>query len=246
MIIKLEDIAFSYGSKLALTVGNATFSPGLTGVLGTNGAGKSTLMRVLAGVAAPSSGHMTVDGADVYQHSNALIEYRRLLGWVPQEAGIPDHLTVKEFLLYAAWLKAISKRATNGVIQQVLEQTQLTFAEHGQVRKLSGGQKRRVCLAAALVGNPRCVILDEPTVGLDPTQRDNFNNVIAEIAKNCTVLFSTHILEDVYENADNICLLRDGNLAAIGPAQPYWSDGNGNPSLAEFKARLFGTVNAKS
>ena len=193
------------------TVGLSDFSlevgEGVLGLLGPNGAGKSTLMAILATVTRPTSGTFFWEGKDAVADPLPL---RRRLGYLPQDFGVYERLTAREFLLYLGRLKGLSGAELSRRVQQLLELTNLHGAANRRLGGYSGGMRQRVGIAQALLGDPKLVIVDEPTVGLDPEERVRFRNLLSEIAHNRVVILSTHIVSDVEAVASQIAVI--GNL----------------------------------
>ncbi len=197
-VAALDDISFTVGS-------------GVFGLLGHNGAGKTTLMKALVTVLSPSSGTIRVCGFDTCRQGN---EVRERIGYLPQELAMYPSLSVFDFVNYMANLKGIhDKKAVNDVLEQV---EMLEFAKC-KIKQLSGGMKRRVGIAQALIGNPQILVVDEPTAGLDPEERVRFRGLLSRYASNGhTVLLSTHIVEDVYQLCSELAVLRKGRLFYAG------------------------------
>ncbi len=197
------------------TVGLSDFSlevgEGVLGLLGPNGAGKSTLMAILATVTRPTSGTFFWEGKDAVADPLPL---RRRLGYLPQDFGVYERLTAREFLLYLGRLKGLSGAELSRRVQQLLELTNLHGAANRRLGGYSGGMRQRVGIAQALLGDPKLVIVDEPTVGLDPEERVRFRNLLSEIAQNRVVILSTHIVSDVEAVASQIAVIRQGRLVS--------------------------------
>lgn len=185
-------------------------APSMVGLLGPNGAGKSTLMQLLVAGILPTSGQIFLDGGPLCKQEQELKQH---LGYLPQRFGLYDELTVEQFLDYMAALKECSDKA---VIQRVLEQTGLLEKRKVRISTLSGGQRQRVGIAQALLGNPQLLILDEPTVGLDPEERIRFRNLFAQQAADKIVLLSTHIIEDVQSVCNRLIVLHEGKILFDG------------------------------
>ncbi|HEV8067852.1 MAG TPA: ATP-binding cassette domain-containing protein [Planctomycetaceae bacterium] len=185
---------------------------GMFGLLGPNGAGKTTFMRILAGLLEPTSGKVTLDGQDVLNHPQQLW---RQLGYLPQDFGFYPHLTGEKMLAYLLELKGV--QAPQGIKKlcgELLERVNLTFAAKRKVKGYSGGMRQRLGLAQAIAGNPRLIIVDEPTAGLDPEERLRFYYLLAALAQDRIVLLSTHIVEDVAVLCTRFAVIRNGRLVA--------------------------------
>jgi ABC-2 type transport system ATP-binding protein len=195
---------------------SVTFSigRGVFGLLGHNGAGKTTLMKAIATILKPTSGTITVMGHDTMREGDAV---RKNIGYLPQELSMYPSLSVFDFVSYMAGLKGIREKAK---VQRALEQVDLQDFSRRKIGQLSGGMKRRVGIAQALVGNPQILIVDEPTAGLDPEERVRFRSVLSRFAKDGrTVLLSTHLVEDVYQLSERLAVLRKGKLFFTGTSQ---------------------------
>jgi ABC-type multidrug transport system ATPase subunit len=185
---------------------------GMFGLLGPNGAGKTTFMRILAGLLEPTAGEVTLDGEDVLKNPRYLWER---LGYLPQEFGFYPHLTGEAMLAYLLELKGVSApRGMKSLCGELLERVNLTFAARRKVGAYSGGMRQRLGLAQAIAGNPRLIIVDEPTAGLDPEERLRFYHLLAELAGDRIVLLSTHIVEDVGVLCPRFAIIRSGRLMA--------------------------------
>jgi ABC-type multidrug transport system ATPase subunit len=185
---------------------------GMFGLLGPNGAGKTTLMRVLAGLLEPTSGRVTLDGEDVLAHPDQL---RARLGYLPQDFGFYPHLSGEAMLRHLLFLKGV--QAPGGLKRlaaELLERVHLSFAAKRKVKAYSGGMRQRLGIAQAIAGNPRLIIVDEPTAGLDPEERLRFYHLLAELALDRTVVLSTHIVEDVAVLCPRFAVIRGGRLVA--------------------------------
>jgi len=189
---------------------------GMFGLLGVNGAGKTTLMRILAGLLNPTSGEVRVFGNDVttVRGKHAI---KALLGYLPQELGVYPDLSAREFLDYVAILKGSTNRAMRKrQIDEVLDMVRLVDAADRRLKTYSGGMKQRVGIAQALLGDPKLLIVDEPTAGLDPEERVRFRNLLADIAQNCAVILSTHIVEDISQSCSDMAVLWRGTVLFRG------------------------------
>ncbi|MDR0346322.1 MAG: ATP-binding cassette domain-containing protein [Nocardiopsaceae bacterium] len=187
--------------------------PGLLGLLGPNGAGKSSLMRVAATVTRPTSGQVLFEGVDAVACPDPL---RRNLGYLPQDFGVYPHLSAREFLSYLAAVKGMPARTARARIGELLDLLDLSGAGKRPLGKYSGGMLRRVGIAQALLADPRVLIVDEPTAGLDPEQRVVFRNLLADLAGDRVVLLSTHIVSDVESVAGDIVIMAGGRLVLRG------------------------------
>ena len=185
-------------------------SPNLIGILGPNGAGKTTLMKLLIAALTPTKGEILLDGKKLLSQEKQL---KSQLGYLPQSFGLFDELTVWQFIDYMAALKGIQDKTA---IETVLEQVNLADQCKTRIRRLSGGMRQRVGIAQALLGSPRLIILDEPTVGLDPEERVKFRNLFSEMASDKIVLLSTHIVEDVQSICNRVLVLHQGKILFDG------------------------------
>lgn len=211
MRLSVDRLSKQYKNKIAVDRVSFTLSEGVTGLLGANGAGKTTLMRMMTGILVPTSGEITADGIAVQTE-----EYRSLLGYLPQDFGYYPEFTAKEFIQYIAALKGLEKRHAKRKTDELLEVVGLSDVANKKIKNFSGGMKQRVGIAQAIVNDPKILILDEPTAGLDPKERVRFRNLIAEIGKNTIVLFSTHIVSDIDSIAKSLLMMRDGQIIYEG------------------------------
>lgn len=202
-----------FGDFTAVDDMNIRITNGVYGLLGANGAGKTTLMRMICTLLTPTSGQILCDGKDIQKMEG---EYRNLLGYLPQEFGFYPEFSVKDYLLYIASLKGIRPVVAKKRVKELLEQVGLSKAANKKMKKLSGGMKRRVGIAQAILNNPKILILDEPTAGLDPMERVRFRNMISELSKERIVILSTHIVSDVEYIANEIWLMKNGRLMQQG------------------------------
>ena len=206
-----------YGRSTALAGVDLQLDRGITALLGPNGAGKTTFLRILATALAPTSGSLRVFGSDPADPAGRLA-IRRQLGYVPQELGLYANFTAFDFVDYVAILKEhVDRRARHHEVRRVLDDVALSDVRSRKIRKLSGGMRRRVALAQALLGDPALLVLDEPTVGLDPEQRLRFRQVISRQAEQRCVVLSTHMTEDVEAMCDRVVVLDHGAVAFDGP-----------------------------
>lgn len=204
------------GGTLALDQVDLHIGAGLTGLLGPNGAGKTTLMRILVGIIRPSSGEVTIGGHDVASSAGRRA-VRRTLGYLPQHLDLYPDLNGREILDYFALLKGIDDRSARRVqVNTLLERVGLAESARQRVGGYSGGMKRRIGIAQALLGDPRVVIVDEPTAGLDPEERMRFRSLLAGLGEQRTVVLSTHILDDVAQTCPSVAVLAAGGLVYRG------------------------------
>lgn len=213
MELKLIDLTKKYGDKTALDGFCYDFHEGIYGILGANGAGKSTMMNLITDNLKRTGGEILFDGSDILKLG---VEFRRKLGYMPQQQGMYEGMTAESFLAYIARLKAIPGRSIGNEISRVLEMTNLSDVRHRKVGAFSGGMKQRVLLAQALLGDPKVLILDEPTAGLDPRERARLRDHIWRLSKDRIVLLATHIVSDIEAIADDILLMRNGKLVRSG------------------------------
>ena len=216
MELKLTELTKTFGSVNAVDHVSYTLGRGVYGLLGVNGAGKTTLMRMLTTLVKPTSGAITLDGKDIFELDRS---YRNLLGYLPQEFGVYPEFTVQDYLLYIASIKGLRPAAAKERVKALLQQVGLTKARNKKMKALSGGMKRRAGIAQAMLNDPKILILDEPTAGLDPNERIRFRNLISELASDRIVLLSTHIVSDIESIADEILLMKDGTITTSGTAE---------------------------
>lgn len=214
MELTIDHVSKRFHDKIAVEDLSLTLTPGVWGLLGANGAGKTTLMRMIAGIMQPTQGEIRCDGIPIAQLGES---YRDCFGYLPQEFGFYPSFTVSDYLDYMAALKGLPKREARQRIDTLLERLTLSEVRRKRIAKLSGGMKRRVGIAQALLNEPEVLILDEPTSGLDPSERVRFRNLLAEFAQERIVLISTHIVADVEVIAGQNAIMKDGRLIATGP-----------------------------
>ena len=188
---------------------NLTLTTGVTALLGTNGAGKSSLMRILATISSPSSGKVIWNGQDISDNPNIL---RKSLGYLPQSFGLYDNLSAYEFLTYLASLKQLPANVIKRRVFELLDLLNLSHVATQPLHTFSGGMKQRIGIAQALLNDPELLILDEPTVGLDPQERANLKALLSDISENKIILYSTHIVSDIASIANKVALLNSGKL----------------------------------
>lgn len=216
MDIQISGLRRTFGKVTALDGLDLTVPGGMYGLLGTNGAGKTTLMRVLAGVLPPTAGTVRVGGHDLTTRTGRLAVQRRL-GYLPQDLGLYPDLSAQEFLDYVGLLKGLDDTAARRrQIGELLDMVGLADAATRKLRGFSGGMRRRVGIAQALLGDPALVVVDEPTAGLDPEERIRFRTLLASIAAGRTVLLSTHIVEDVAQTCRDTAVMARGRVVFNG------------------------------
>ena len=213
MQLELIDLTKRYGDFVALDHMNITFTAGIYGILGANGAGKSTMMNLLTDNISRSDGKILFDGTDILKMGK---DFRKVLGYMPQQQGFYEQMTAYSFLFYMAELKGIPKKQAKADIDKLLEITNLTDVKHKKMGSFSGGMKQRVLLSQALLGDPKVVLLDEPTAGLDPKERIRIRNFISSLSRNKIILLATHIVSDIESISDKIILMKKGNLVDVG------------------------------
>ena len=216
MELKITDLTKDFRKTRAVDQVSYTFQSGVYGLLGVNGAGKTTLMRMLTTLLNPTSGEITWDGEDIFKMDK---EYRTLLGYLPQDFGVYPDFTVQDYLMYISTLKGIRPAAARARVQEMLHLTGMTQFKNKKMKSLSGGMKRRAGIAQAVLNDPKILILDEPTAGLDPSERIRFRNLISELAADRIVLLSTHIVSDVESVAGQIILMKDGKFLVTGTSE---------------------------
>ncbi len=213
-MLAIRELVKVYPGPVAALQGvNLDVPRGMFGLLGPNGAGKTTLMRVVAGLLEPTSGTVSLDGVEVTEHPEKLWP---ILGYLPQEFGFYPHLTGEQMLTYLLKLKGVSAPGgMKALCGELLERVNLSFAAKRKVKGYSGGMKQRLGIAQAISGNPKLLIVDEPTAGLDPEERLRFYRILSELAADRTVILSTHIVEDVAVLCPSFAVIRGGKLLAV-------------------------------
>ena len=216
-MILIDALTKTYkGNVRALRGVDLEIDTGMFGLVGPNGAGKTTLMRILTGLLRPTSGRVEVFGYDV-SGARDKQAIKSMLGYLPQELGLYPDLSAREFLDYVAILKGLTdRRARQRQIDELLEIVGLSEPADRKLKTFSGGMKRRVGVAQALLGDPRLLIVDEPTAGLDPEERVRLRNLLAETARRCTVILSTHIVEDISQSCTDLAVLKEGRVRYRG------------------------------
>ena len=212
-MIQVENVTKRYGSFTAVNNISFEIDEGeIVGFLGPNGAGKSTTMNMITGFIEPTEGKIIVDGYDISKKSK---KAKKQIGYMPEGVPLYSDLTVKEFVTYMAELKGCERNTKKEKVQKVIEQTGLIDVQNKLTKNLSRGYKQRVSMAGALVGDPKVIILDEPTVGLDPKQVTEIRSLIKELGKNHTVILSSHILSEVSQICNRVIIINKGKIVAI-------------------------------
>ena len=213
MELKIEHISKQFKDKTAVDDVSLTLTTGVWGLLGANGAGKTTLMRMIADIMTPSSGSISFDGEDIRKMG---ADYRNIFGFLPQDFGCSRDFTVKDYLEYVAALKDVSPRETTTKINHLLYILTLSDVKGKKIVNLSGGMKRRVGIAQAMLNAPKILVMDEPTAGLDPGERVRFRNFISEFSHDRIVLISTHIVSDIEYIATRNAIMKAGKIVDVG------------------------------
>lgn len=229
MELIIDRVSKQFKNRIAVDRLSATLHSGVYGLLGANGAGKTTLMRMLCGILQPTSGTITFDGMDVSEEN-----YRAILGYLPQDFGYYPEFTAMDFLLYLGALKGLPKQTAKGRAGELLELVSLADVSRRKIKTFSGGMKQRLGIAQALLNDPKLLILDEPTAGLDPKERVRFRELIGQLGNDSIVLLSTHIVSDIEHIADEVLMMKDGSLIYRGP----WDESRGDLEsfyLAQFE-----------
>lgn len=223
MELIIDRVSKQYQNNIAVDRISVKLQKGVYGLLGANGAGKTTLMRMVCGILKPTSGTISLDGIDVSEEN-----YRAILGYLPQDFGYYPEFTGMDFLMYMAALKGIRKDVAKRKAKELLQLVSLQDVAKKKIKTYSGGMKQRLGIAQALLNQPKLLVLDEPTAGLDPKERVKFRNLIADLGRESIVLLSTHIVSDIEQIADKVLMMKDGQLIYQGK----WDESKGN--LEEF------------
>jgi ABC-2 type transport system ATP-binding protein len=210
MALVIKNLSKQYNQqKTAISDYSITIEKGILGLLGPNGAGKSTLMKIIATISKPSKGTVFLDGEDILKNPDYI---RRVLGYLPQDFGVYPNLNAYEFLEYIAALKGVGGRGLRQRIDRLLEGVNLTSDAKRPIGSYSGGMKQRIGIAQALLNDPKILIFDEPTVGLDPEERVRFRQLISDLADDCIIILSSHIVSDIETIADEVAIMKNGIL----------------------------------
>ena len=250
MELKTIGLTKKFGSKTAVNDLNITLSNGVYGLLGANGAGKTTFMRLLCTIQNPTSGKVLLNGKNIVGLGE---QYRNLLGYLPQNFGYYPDFTALDFLLYVAALKGLNERTARKKSKDLLEAVALSAESNHKIKTFSGGMKQRLGIAQAMLNDPRILILDEPTAGLDPKERVRFRNLISAFSKDRIVILSTHIVSDVEFIAEEIVMMKSGQIVHFGKPQEITSEINGQvweclvpTAYAEKYAATYNTSNLRN
>lgn len=216
MELNIKNISKQFGDKTAVSNLNIKFGTGVYGLLGANGAGKTTLMRMICGISTPSEGVILLDGKTIQELGE---NYRDQLGYLPQDFGYYKEFSAKEFMLYIAALKGLLPRIAKKKTVELLELVGLSDVAGKKIKTYSGGMKQRLGIAQAMLNDPKILVLDEPTAGLDPKERVRFRNLLSDFAKDRLVILSTHIVSDLEYIADEILIMKKGSLIEKGTVE---------------------------
>ena len=223
MELVIRDLTKRYGEKVALRGFSYTFGPGIYGILGANGAGKTTLMNLICDNVKRDEGEILWKGTDILKLGRS---FRAKLGYMPQQQGMYGDMSARGFLRYMASIKELPRKRSREQIEELLELVNLTEDAHKKLGGFSGGMRQRVLLAQALLGEPKILILDEPTAGLDPKERLRLRKYIADLAQDRIVYLTTHIVSDIEQIATDVLLMKDGQLVRHGdPETLIWDSG---------------------
>lgn len=234
MRLTADGVGHRYGRSASPALRSVTleFEPGVTGLVGVNGAGKSTLLSALSGALRPSEGHVRVDGLDLYGR-----ERRSALGYValmPQEFAVPVNARARDAVAYLAWLRGLTGSAIWAAADRALDAVELTAQAGKRFRSLSGGMRRRLALAQALAPDPRVLLLDEPTTGLDPEQRAVLRALIQALPDDRVTVMSSHVMEDLDSTCSRIVVIDEGAVLFAGPAEDFRRCHGGPEESSEF------------
>lgn len=213
MKLQVKDLCKNFKENIAVNGISFTLEKGVYGLLGANGAGKTTLLRMLCTLITPAGGTIQYDGEDIWRMDE---RYRRIIGYLPQEFGYYPEFSAEDYLLYIASLKGLKRLTAKRRVNELLEVVALTKVKRKKIKTFSGGMKRRLGIAQALLNEPEVLILDEPTAGLDPKERIRFRTLISHIAEDRIVLLSTHIVSDLESTAKEILIMKEGSIIAQG------------------------------
>jgi ABC-type multidrug transport system ATPase subunit len=222
--LKLLELTKKYNDKIALNNITFSFTPGIYGLLGPNGAGKSTMMNLITDSILPTSGQIFIEGKNIKELDK---DYRKLLGYMPQQQNIYPELTLLRFMYFIASLKGLNKREAKKDIEYYLKMVNLYDVREKRLGTFSGGMRQRALIAQALIGNPKILILDEPTAGLDPKERIRIRNLVSEVSRDKIVIIATHVVADVEFIAKEIIMLNSGVILKSGKPIDLLAELNG-------------------
>ena len=250
MELKTMGLTKKFGSKIAVKDLNITLTNGVYGLLGANGAGKTTLMRLLCNIQNPTSGKILLNGKNIMGLGE---EYRNLLGYLPQHFGYYPDFSAFDFLLYVSALKGLDDKAARKKSKELLEAVDLSSKSKQKIKTFSGGMKQLLGIAQAMLNGPHILILDEPTAGLDPKERVRFRNLISAFSKDRIVILSTHIVSDIEFIAEEIIMMKSGQVIRFGNPQEITSEIDGQvwectvpTAYAEKYAAFYNTSNLRN
>ncbi len=235
MELEIIDLTKKYGEKVALNGFSYVFTPGIYGILGANGAGKSTLMNLITDNVKRTGGQILWDGQDILKLGRS---FRALLGYMPQQQGMYNDFSARAFLRYMADIKQIPRKKARAQIEELLNVVGLKDVAHKKLGGFSGGMRQRVLLAQALLGEPRILILDEPTAGLDPKERLRLRQYISDLAEDRIVFLTTHIVSDIESIANDVLLMKDGTLVKHGTPEALIAEVGGKDLEDVYMANL--------
>ncbi len=215
MKLEIKNLSKSFAKVKVIDDISYTMENGVYGLLGVNGVGKTTLIRMLTSLIEPTSGSISYDGEDIKKLNS---EYRKILGYLPQEFGFYPELSIYDYMMYISSIKGLMPKIAKKRTLELLDKVAILKDKNKKMGTLSGGQKRRVGIAQALLNNPKILILDEPTAGLDPSERIRFRNLISELSKDRLVILSTHIVSDIEFIAKEILIMKNGKFEFTGTA----------------------------
>lgn len=216
MRLTLERLSKQFKNRIAVENVNAELTEGIYGFLGANGAGKTTLMQMICGIVAPTSGEVKLNGKNITEMGE---QFRDLLGYLPQEFGYTPGFTAEDFMLYIASIKGLDPRYARRRTRELMKLVNLEGDMKRKIRTFSGGMKRRLGIAQALLNDPKILIMDEPTAGLDPKERAYFRNVISEMAQDKIIIISTHIVSDIEYISDQVIIMKKGRFILQGTTE---------------------------
>lgn len=248
MELTIDRLSKQYNNKIAVDRISLKLQKGVYGLLGANGAGKTTLIRMICGVLKPTSGTISFDGTDVGEEA-----YREVLGYLPQDFGYYPEFSAVDFMYYMASLKGLTKVQARAKTRELLEIVSLTEVAKKKIKTFSGGMKQRLGIAQTMLNNPKILVLDEPTAGLDPKERVRFRNLISQLGKDRIVLLSTHIVSDVEHIADTILIMKNGQMLHCGSLENIMGviDGkvfefSADSKTAELLSRRYPVINFRT